>query len=343
MKEKKYAKVIVTNLPAFYKINLYNEINRKQKIFVIFTGNQANIRNKDFFNANINFEFLSLKESSHWLLKIVEIRKALANVKYDELIISGYDEPVLWYLALFFTKKKNAAVVESSAYESKTTGAKGLMKTLFFKRISKVYASGKSQENLVRNLKFKGDVVITKGVGIFNLVEQPSFIKRETVTNFLYVGRLSEEKNLEFLIKTFNELPQLKLNIVGFGPQEDELKIMAKENIVFHGAIDNKELSKFYQSNDVFILPSKSEPWGLVVEEALNNGLPVLLSDRVGCREEIINQTNGVIFRSNNKKSLLDAIDKLMDIDFYNNLRLNISETDFKEISNEQVLCYCRE
>lgn len=338
---KEYSIVIVTCLPAFYKINLYNEINKKKKIFVVFTGKQANKRNKGFFSGEKDFDYLNLKKSNHWVFKIIEIYKALSNVKYQELIISGYDEPVLWFLAMFFPKKKNAAVVESSFLESKATGLKGFVKSLFFKRISKVYASGRSQEKLVRNLKYKGKVIITKGVGIFNLVEQPSFIKRETVTNFLYVGRLSEEKNLEILIKTFNELPQLKLNIVGFGPQEEELKVMAKENVFFHGAIDNKELSKFYQSNDVFILPSKSEPWGLVVEEALNNGLPVVLSDRIGCREEIINDSNGLVFKYDDIESLRSALNKIKQIDFYNKLRLNISKTDFKKISDEQVSCYC--
>lgn len=55
-------------------------------------------------------------------------------------------------------------------------------------------------------------------------MNQPSFIYKTQIRNFLYVGRLSEEKNLKLLIDVFNSLPDLKLNIIGFGPQEEVLK-----------------------------------------------------------------------------------------------------------------------
>ena len=67
--------------------------------------------------------------------------------------------------------------------------------------------------------------------------------------------------------------------MVGFGRIEAQLKAAAGKNIKFIGAVDNKDLPAVYRANDVFVLPSVSETWGLVVEEALNNGLPVLLSD----------------------------------------------------------------
>ncbi len=86
------------------------------------------------------------------------------------------------------------------------------------------------------------------------------------------------------------------LEVFDFVLTEEELKAMAKQNVHFLGAINNKELSGYYQKMDVFVLPSLIEPWGLVVEEALNNGLPVIVSDRVGCAEEIIDESNGIVF-----------------------------------------------
>ena len=91
---------------------------------------------------------------------------------------------------------------------------------------------------------------------------------------------------------------------------------------------------------DVFVLPSKVEPWGLVVEEALNNGIPVIVSDRVGCAEEIINNSNGLIFHYNDKNEFVAAINKMAEIDFYNRLRKNISKLNFEEIEQAQIACY---
>ena len=217
---------------------------------------------------------------------------------------------------------------------------KGFIKSLFVKRLSKVYASGKSQRRITDELCFKGETIITKGVGVFNYIPQPAYTPKDKVQNFFYVGRFVEVKNLKYLITVFNSLPQYNLYLAGFGEQEEELKAMAKQNVHFLGAINNKELSGYYQKMDVFVLPSLIEPWGLVVEEALNNGLPVIVSNRVGCAEEIINESNGLIFQYNNPEDLTRVILKMSDIAFYNNLRKNISLMDFEKTEKKQIECY---
>ena len=335
-----YSRIIVTNLPSFYKINLYNKISEKLKIFVIFTGDTASMRNKDFFKGEINFDYINL-EKDHTIQKIKKAYKLISASTYNELLACGLNELINWFLVFYFPKEKNATAVESSYFESTTTGIKGFIKKIFFKRISRTYASGIAQEKLARGLGFKGKIVITKGVGIFNVVQQPKYVPSTKVSSFIYVGRLSEEKNLKLLIDTFNRLPQYVLNIVGYGPEEGYLKSFANDNTVFWGAIANDKLSEIYQKNDVFILPSIREPWGLVVEEALNNGLPVIVSDKVGCTEEIIKVNfNGLLFDPNNQSSLVSCIEKVVDIDYYNQLKFNVSTLDFNKVMQYQVNCY---
>lgn len=331
-------KIFVTNIPAFYKINLYNEVNRFQKIHVIFTDSNEDDRNKDFINGVINFECSFLSGGTKE--KIKQAISIVSGMDYSELVLGGWDHPVLWSLAFKFPKSKNSFFIESSFYESQIDGIKGLVKRLFIKRISKIYASGKNQKRITDGLGFAGETIITKGVGVFNFIPQPEYQCKEEVKNFLFVGRLVEVKNLELLISVFNVLPQYTLNIIGFGELEGQLKSLASTNVNFYGAVDNKKLPDYYQRNDVFILPSRSEAWGLVVEEALNNGLPVIVSDRVGCAEEIINETNGIIFRYNDRNDLKRAIERMTDVEFYNELRLHISHLDFEEIEKRQVEAY---
>lgn len=334
--------LFITNLPSFYKINLYNALNKRTNLFVIFTGGGKEVRNDDFFKGVKTFDYVFLPQKP-LLKKLWYLYKTISQVGYNELILGGWDSIFLWTIVLCFSKRKNAVVVESSYLESKTNGIKGMIKKIFMKRISKVYASGKAQKDLVKKLGFKGTIVITKGVGLFNIVPQPPYIFKNKVENFLYVGRLSEEKNLKYLVNTFNGLPNLNLNIIGFGPMESVLRPIANRNIVFYGAINNSDLFRYYQENDVFILPSTSEPWGLVVEEALNNGLPVIVSDRVGCADEIIiNDKNGIIFQLSQKDSLKNAILKITDISYYNELRKNISIMDFEKNAKTQVECYLK-
>lgn len=331
--------LVITNLPSFYKINLYNGIAKCRSIAVVYTGDGTQDRNKDFFKGQMNFQSIFLSRNKIW--RLFQLFKILATTKYNELQIGGWDALPLWLAAFVSPKRKNAVIVESSYLESTTVGVKGLIKRLFISRISKVYASGASQRKVTDNLGFDGRTVITKGVGVFNVVPQPKYEPRESVRKFVYVGRLTAVKNLEFLISAFNRLPHLSLTIVGFGEQEALLREMAGENIYFTGAVDNKLLPNLYREHDVFILPSRSEPWGLVVEEALNNGLPVLVSDRVGCAEEIVREgDNGYIFTYNSEKSLAEAISKMCNIEKYNNMRFNISKMDFVKTEQQQIECY---
>lgn len=339
MKNLQFKKLIITNLPAFYKTRLFNEINKEEKILVIYTGNGQEIRNKDFFQGEINFDYIDFSRK-HFFLKYLQLLKIVLFSDFNELLIGGWDEVSLWISALFSPKSKNALILESSVYESKTVGLKRLLKNFFLKRINKVYASGKSQIDLLNDLGFNGKIVKTKGVGIFNYRPQPLYEEKFVVKNFLYVGRLSKEKNLDTLIKVFNNKPKLKLNIVGFGPLRSQLESISNKNICFYGAVNNLELYKIYRENDVFILPSTVEPWGMVVEEALNNGLPVIVSNKVGCSEEIVDLSNGLVFDVNNNEDLDKCIQQMQDLKYYNNLRNNISRLNFEEMSREQINSY---
>lgn len=332
-------KVILTNIPSFYKINLFNRIAKKEAIQVFFTGlvTDGSIRDKDFFKGNMCFHYKWLKGNQ--LSMAFQFMRWILGHKYDELILMGWETLVPWPAIFFAPRRKSAAQVESSIYESYTTGWRAAIKKIFFSRLSKCYCSGKAQAELVRALKFRGKIVITKGVGIFNYIPQPSYEERKEVRNFIFVGRLSEEKNIGFLINQINKRPELHLDIIGSGPKEEELKKMAKSNTRFYGAVKNTQLSTYYQHAEVFVLPSKSETWGLVVEEALNNGLPVMVSDHVGCAPEIVNEHNGVVFKLIDE-DFENKLQTITNVDKYNEMRKFISHMDFEKIEERQVNCY---
>lgn len=335
-----YDKVFITNLPSFYKINLYNEISRREKIYVIFTGDDSKSRNADFFKGNIEFPYFYYK-NKNILYRVIFSVYLLCVLSYDELVISGWDSLPLWIFACFSQKNKNSVVIESSYIESTTVGIRGYLKKIFISRIhNKVYVSGRAQEKLAKLLGCNATIIKTHGVGLFNIIEQPKYVPREVVKNFIFVGRLVEVKNLDFLIKVFNKLPNYNLIIVGFGDQEQYLKSISNKNIIFKGVVENKKLPRLYQNNDVFILPSKSEVWGLVVEEALNNGLPIIVSNRVGCAEEIVSNDVGLVFDYNSEDDLIKKIKIISNVEFYNKLRKNISKIDFTSIRNAQINSY---
>jgi glycosyltransferase involved in cell wall biosynthesis len=338
--KKAYDTVFVTNIPAFYKLALYNRIAQHQRILVVFLREGEPNRNADFYKGERSFDSRMLRRGAPWqrLLAVCWLRR---EVSYRQLVLPGWDDLANWAFAYLSPKARNAVVIESSYLESRASGAVGWLKRLFLSRVAKAYCSGSANVELMKRLRFGGEVVVTRGVGLYRRIPQPAYAGRARVRNFLYVGRLSPEKSLELALRAFAGWPELTLQIVGYGPQEAALRAAASANVVFHGPVANEDLPGYYQQNDVLVLPSISEPWGLVVEEALNNGTPVLVSDRVGCAADVVEDgTNGVVFRAGDAEGFGRAVQRLLDPGFYNALRAHIARRDPEAIERYQVGVY---
>ena len=127
----------------------------------------------------------------------------------------------------------------------------------------------------------------------------------------LFFGRLVNRKGckqlIEAYIKYIYEKGNAVLLICGSGEEEDNLKALATNNksIIFAGKIQPKNRKKYFEQSDVFVLPSivekgVIEAWGLTVNEALECGTPVIVTDAVGSGYDLINEKNGKIICSDN-------------------------------------------
>lgn len=121
------------------------------------------------------------------------------------------------------------------------------------------------------------------------------------------LGRLAAEKSIDNLLLCFSwileESSDLMLLIVGDGPARNELEEMARswdiqDKVVFTGAVDPLEVSKFYQLGDVFVSTSTSETQGLTYVEAAANGLPLVCMRDPCLQGVIVNGTNGFEFET---------------------------------------------
>jgi 1,2-diacylglycerol 3-alpha-glucosyltransferase len=135
---------------------------------------------------------------------------------------------------------------------------------------------------------------------------------------FLYVGRLAAEKNLELLIHSFAKArargSRSSLVLVGDGPLRSRLESRVQEAglqpwVRFAGLRSTAEILPYYAFAHAFVLPSRREPWGLVVNEALAAGLPVIVSNRCGCAGDLIaHGVNGFLFDADREEELTDFL-----------------------------------
>lgn len=131
---------------------------------------------------------------------------------------------------------------------------------------------------------------------------------------FLYLGRLSEEKGLHYLLQALNDLPKnIKLHIVGSGSKEKELKNYTLEhnleNVEFLGFKNREEIKEEYQNCIATILPCNwFEIFGMSNIESFINGKPVIASNIGGIPEIVENNINGLLFESANVEQLKKCI-----------------------------------
>lgn len=150
--------------------------------------------------------------------------------------------------------------------------------------------------------------------------------------NILFVGRLTEQKNIDLLINFAKKHKEYNLSICGSGPEEIRLKSLSanSKNITFYGRVKHEELLKIYKKHSVFVLPSNSEGLANVLLEAMSVGMPVISTSVGGISSLITNKKNGILIDPT-EQSLNEALLWLFrDEKRYQNISLNAYKTSKK-------------
>lgn len=282
---------------------------------------------------NKNFEAITMFQ------KNLSIFKEIWKFRPKALIITGYYD-LSFFMAVLVAKIikiKVIAIIDSTRYNKPKISFKEIYKKLFLGFCNAIFCPGSEAKEYVKRWG-----VAEENIFIVNLTPDFSTLeklwleardKKEELRkeynfkphNFLYVGRLSSEKNLEILLKAFyqikkndNKAESWGLIIVGGGQKETELKRLAKQlnlsDVYFLGIKPWKILPVFYSLSDVFILPSSYDTWGVVVNEAMICGLPVIVSNRCGSAYDLVEEgKNGFTFSPNNVNELVDIMLKFID------------------------------
>ena len=227
--------------------------------------------------------------------------------KSDFIIFNGFYNRELWFFILLnlFSRKKVQIGLESDTllnipkHPFKKALKRLVLSFLFRRDFIYGFPGGFGRHtNLFKNYGMSDDKIVTFPM----VIDNSKFQKKEHNSNFtfLFVGRFIELKNINLILKSFLKLPQEKMqfNLVGEGELFDELSARYnKPNILFLGKQYGDDLVNAYKNADCLILASKSDQWGLVVNEAMASGLPIISSKFVGANYDLIeNKDTGLIF-----------------------------------------------
>jgi glycosyltransferase involved in cell wall biosynthesis len=261
---------------------------------------------------------------------VLALTADLLRNRSDLVVLPGYHRVEYWAMLMLciLLRRKRAVFCDSTAQDREKHSWKEAAKGFFFRRCHGVFCYGIRSKEYVASYGVKEQWIFadcqaaalprTYDAAAVRKYYESNPRDPKAPVKFLYVGRLSSEKGLPDLLEAFGrvreQMPDARLDIAGPGALADELKRRAQElglesAVAFLGAKSLDEVAQLLLSSDVMVLPSHTEPWGLVVNEALSYGCPVVVSDICGCVPELVRDgVTGYSFPAGDVRALCTAM-----------------------------------
>jgi glycosyltransferase involved in cell wall biosynthesis len=331
---------------AHYKAKIYTELQKvvdkqpEDELLVLQTAlnefSRAKIGSIDYsihqYNVKILFEdyyenttfWQRVKASIYW------VNKFQPNV----INLPGYYEPAM-NVVLFYCRLKGIQVVisaDSTEGDNPNIGWRETLKRFVVSKAQGFFCYGSKSAEYILKLGMKPKHILVANNSVDNnkvaSVHAEAFKTRDQVKqsynlrkyNFIYVGRLIGVKNLDNLLAAYKALDDSDwgLIVLGDGDEEVKLKKYKSDNnldgICFIEGQPWFDVPKILALADVFVLPSYSEPWGLVVNEAMASGLPVIVSNKCGSAfDAVLEDSNGYTFNPYNVEELTSIFKKFVN------------------------------
>lgn len=341
---KKIKVVILHNILSPHVAYVYKELAKKVDLAVLYCAEKED--NRKWKERPEGFKYkilpnLPLKFKGKDLFTYFinpTIISELSKMKPDVVIACGWDL-FAYQIACAYCKLKGIKFILWAGSTDNERGLKRLLSKPLVKLIIKgsdaYIAYGTKAKEYLENLGAKKEKIFisynTTDINKYkNLIDkykkQISITKRqlglEDKKIVMFYGQLIERKGPDFLIKAFKIAKQknnnLSLLIVGSGNMRLELEALIKklqlDDVKIAEDPGDEEVCKYYAAADLFVLPSREEVWGLVVNQAMAGALPVIVSDKVGSGLDLVtNDENGYIIPVGDEKILAESIIKILN------------------------------
>lgn len=336
---------LLTNIISPYMIPRLNSVANAElfDFDVFFMAETESNRLWNVYKGKIKFNYRVLKGFQFALgeERIIHVNFGLASRllkrRYDLLVIGSYYQPAALQ-ALFLSKLLKTETmlgIDGSFYYKKHE--KWLlkeMKRLIIRSCSGFLVSGKAAFNYVEDLGANPKRIFVAPFPAEHDYFHKEFIrlnpykkeikrkKRFPPLVILYSGQFIPRKGVLILLQAYAQLQrQMKdigLVLIGNGPERKKYENYCEtnkiDNVYFEGFVQKEALPEYYTAADIFVLPTLSDPWGLVINEAMAFGLPVISTNAAGVTYDLVkNGVNGFVVCAGDADSLYIALKRLCD------------------------------
>jgi glycosyltransferase involved in cell wall biosynthesis len=336
---------LLTEIISPYRIPVFNALARQKGIelqVIFLSETDPTQRRWLVYKDEIEFSYEVLpawrrrRGGSHILLNR-GLWPALQRFRPDAILCGGYNYPAFWE-ALAWAKLHSArfvAWIESTSRDQRNPSVVAeFIKRRFVGSCDSFAVPGKSAFEYVRSMGVPAERIHTAPNAVDNLRfaglarsarEREAQCRAELglpPRYFVYAGRVTREKGVFQLLEAYTRLqPELRsqvgLVLVGEETAKDELMMKNAAKIypgavVFPGFAQRDQLAAFYALAEALVFPTLSDTWGLVVNEAMACGLPIIASDVAGCAADLVREgENGYVIPAANVDKLVEAMTAL--------------------------------
>lgn len=369
--KKKLNITILHNIISPYRLPIFEEMSKTYDLNVYFCKVNTSDRlwNTSLKEYTFSYEILSNFNIGPLIINLSLIKKLL-NYKSDCFVIVENPENVTSILLIFiFAKLRNKKIILwneridddlLTIINLKLSNNKIL--NIIYKILKSVYKyyrkylytnsdvlfplSTASYNFLVNNKISKNKIFRS-----FQIVPESILNKQDTKLNFknkkviLFLSYLTKRKGADDLIKAFLSLNRddAVLLIAGSGDQESNLRSLAdkNQNIMFLGYIDGIDKANYFKSADIFVFPTHYDVWGLVINEAMYYGLPIITTNKACASELIENEKTGFVINDNDIQELARKIDMLLSSEkILNKFKLNVRKMNKEKLVDVNIFIY---
>ncbi len=340
----------LTNVPAPYRVEYFNLLSQECDLTVVYEKSYSKERNKEWIaSTNDNYHISVLKgistgADSAFSVEIIPFLKK----KYDVVVICGISSLTEILAIEYCRRHKIRFFLESDGGTAKS--GRGIKEKLKKHLVSSAYGCFSTCD---RHEKY----YLTYGADKEKIYRYPfSSIQNHELSNrvlskdeknqikskldissdkmVLSVGRYIHIKGFDLLIWAASHIPSLDFYLVGGKPTEEYINLVKQynaKNIHFVDFKSKDDLVMYYDAADYFVLATRGDVWGLVVNEAMARGLPVITTENCNAGLEMVkNNENGLIIPSDDKEALRDALLYFSGRDL----------TDYSKAALETAKCY---
>lgn len=343
--------LFTSNIPVPYRIDFFNELGKYVDLTVVYERQLASDRNKEWLSSKAyNFKVIYLKgkkigSDSAFCPQICSV---IRNGNFDHIILGVY-HTLTAMLAIEYMKltKRKYYFSSDGGFIKEDNLFKYKLKRHFISGATGYFSPGKmtsdylihygADETKINLYPFSS--VKSKDILANNISSAEKMYSRQRLglkgdKIILSVGQFIPRKGYDILIEACSGLSnQIGVYIVGGKITQEYKKLINKyglENIHFIDFMKKSDLAEYYKASDFFVFPTREDIWGLVVNESMAYGLPVISTTMCNSAMQLIEDgKDGFIIPTNNVVALREAIQKLVDND---DLQENMASSALEKI-----------